>query len=395
MAMSKNPHRKNTRQTLPVRPVLLSVLLACFLSILNGSTAPSQTTPLISVRLFEVHQPIHQLKVSGHFYLHRPNERQLLAGNYRVAVNHGQLQLVSTPQNHSPQTAISATQFVLEAATTHGIALQADSLAARRYPAQIRIQTDTHGSLKLINTLPKATYVAIVIGSETPPHWPIEALKAQAVLTQTRLLLLKPDTSIGDSTQQEVFLGLDHLSPDAQKATQRVWGQRLYYHGQIRPVYYHASCGGHTSSDRYFNPASKPLFAGVRCPYCKAAPFSKTTTHDIPQGVFLKAFPQDVPQITKYDDSGRAMAIRFASGYSESGYAFWMQVGQRLGWDKAPGTRFSLAQLPNGNIRIESTGAGHGVGLCQWGAATMARQGKSYVDILRFYFPQATLQRSP
>jgi stage II sporulation protein D len=70
-----------------------------------------------------------------------------------------------------------------------------------------------------------------------------------------------------------------------------------------------------------------------------------------------------------------------------SGYDFWIKLGQSFGWDKAPGTRYSLKQGKDKDIIIESTGAGHGIGLCQWGASSLARNGKNYKEILEYYFP--------
>ncbi len=42
-------------------------------------------------------------------------------------------------------------------------------------------------------------------------------------------------------------------------------------------------------------------------------------------------------------------------------------------------------------IEFIGAGSGHGVGLCQWGARVQAQKGRSYEQILRFYFPGADL----
>jgi stage II sporulation protein D len=57
-----------------------------------------------------------------------------------------------------------------------------------------------------------------------------------------------------------------------------------------------------------------------------------------------------------------------------------------------PGTRFEVTDLKNGKIEFSSSGAGHGVGLCQWGAAGMARSGVDYKKILEHYFPGSSLK---
>jgi stage II sporulation protein D len=67
-------------------------------------------------------------------------------------------------------------------------------------------------------------------------------------------------------------------------------------------------------------------------------------------------------------------------------------MGQKLGWDKVPGTRYAISCSPD-FVTLTSTGAGHGVGLCQWGACGLARLGKSYLEILRYYFPGTDVRR--
>jgi stage II sporulation protein D len=75
-----------------------------------------------------------------------------------------------------------------------------------------------------------------------------------------------------------------------------------------------------------------------------------------------------------------------------SASSLWLKIGQSFGWDKVPGSWMSM-KVVGGNMELKSRGAGHGVGLCQWGAAGMAKQGFSYRDILRHYYPKAMLQR--
>ena len=76
-----------------------------------------------------------------------------------------------------------------------------------------------------------------------------------------------------------------------------------------------------------------------------------------------------------------------------SGYQFWIRLGQSFGWDKCPGTAFKIGKDPDGNIEVESRGAGHGVGMCQWGAAGQAQSGKDYKSILTYYFPGTKLEK--
>ena len=93
------------------------------------------------------------------------------------------------------------------------------------------------------------------------------------------------------------------------------------------------------------------------------------------------------------DRSGRPTEMKYPGSISqETGYMFWLKVGQRLGWDNMPGTRFAVKKLASGNIELRSNGAGHGVGLCQWGACGLAERGLTYKQILNYYFPGSKLK---
>lgn len=296
-------------------------------------------------------------------------------------------------QGKSNGVLLKARRLILKSTAPSGIGLKplnSKSGRSRHYSGLLEFQVQD-GELAVKNTIPARDYVAVVISSETSENWPIEALKAQAVLTQTRLARYRPGDTLGDSTQREAYLGAGYLKPGAHRAVSAVWGQTLTYQGRPVTPYYHASCAGHTSDGKFFGGnASTPWLSAVACPYCAKGPFTKPTVSTISKEAFQKAFPGDFPVFTRLDSRHRPLRIRQAD-ISMSGYQLWMRLGQRLGWDKAPGTRFQLARLADGNIQVKSTGAGHGVGLCQWGAAGMARQGKSYREILKFYFPKVAL----
>jgi stage II sporulation protein D len=251
-----------------------------------------------------------------------------------------------------------------------------------------------------MNTVSSLRYVESVVGSETPTNWPLEALKAQAVLTQTRLKTRRPGTPLGDSTQSEVYHGLEPITPAVQDAVHAVWGKTLTHQGHPATVFYHSTCGGRTSPASWFRPhnpdfTEKPYLTTVRCTTCGASPFFTPTTHVIPAARFRQAFKGLHPQVVEEDAAGRPVAVRLTETETLSGYAFWLRLGQSFGWDKAPGTQFSLKHLENGGIQITSRGAGHGIGLCQWGAAGLARQGKSYQEILSHYFPGTKISPFP
>jgi stage II sporulation protein D len=168
-----------------------------------------------------------------------------------------------------------------------------------------------------------------------------------------------------------------------------VWGLTLTYDGRPIYPYYHAACAGRTSDgEQYFNmPGLLPYARSVECSHCFRSPFHGKKRSVVPYRVYQQALNGAVPVISRIDAAGRPVELMMDNGKSVSGYDFWIKVGQKLGWDKVPGTRYDLMVAKDGSVVFESSGAGHGVGLCQWGAAELARQGWSCRSILKHYFP--------
>jgi stage II sporulation protein D len=63
-----------------------------------------------------------------------------------------------------------------------------------------------------------------------------------------------------------------------------------------------------------------------------------------------------------------------------------------LGWKKLPSTDFTL-KTEGDTVDFEGKGYGHGVGLCQWSALERAKEGKTYKEILAYFYPGSDLSR--
>ena len=66
------------------------------------------------------------------------------------------------------------------------------------------------------------------------------------------------------------------------------------------------------------------------------------------------------------------------------------EVRRVLGGRALRSTRFEVRETPQG-VRFDGSGSGHGVGLCQWGARSLAESGASYREILAHYYPGTRL----
>ena len=83
--------------------------------------------------------------------------------------------------------------------------------------------------------------------------------------------------------------------------------------------------------------------------------------------------------------------VRVSSGGSVvGGEAFARALDRSLGHGQVRSARFEV-QRSAGSLRLVGSGTGHGVGLCQAGAARRAAEGQGYAQILRHYFPRARI----
>jgi stage II sporulation protein D len=245
--------------------------------------------------------------------------------------------------------------------------------------------------LVLTNEVSSLDYVTGVCASEMPEVAPLEALKAQVVLINSELARYGAHTALDDTTQRQSYIGVPIGRPLVRQAVQAVGEQCLLFKNVPIKPYYHSTCAGGTSNAFDIFDLSKesyPYLRAVECEYCKRSPFFPAHEGRIAAPDFTSIFGEQLPLIEGKDDAGRPLSVSYTvrhRKFRESGYAFWIKLGQRFGWDKAPGNLFALKQNQS-YISVTSRGAGHGVGMCQWGAIGMAQQGKDYKQILAHYF---------
>jgi stage II sporulation protein D len=177
----------------------------------------------------------------------------------------------------------------------------------------------------------------------------------------------------------------------------------LTYRGRVAETFFHADCGGSTA-------AADDVWGGEPIPYLVAAPDviapmrHRAWTSTISAGDLTRAFDADPTamvgrrlegiDVRARDGSGRVkdLAVHGDQTRILTGDEFRTVVNRVLGDRTLSSTKFTLTR--NGSqYTFTGTGLGHGVGLCQLGAAARARRGDSLEAILGEYFPGAVLGR--
>jgi stage II sporulation protein D len=132
------------------------------------------------------------------------------------------------------------------------------------------------GSLNAVNAVPVDQYVKGVVPNESPPSWPLEALKAQALAARSYALSTQVDGNgfgLYDDTRSQVYDGVGSEAPRTNQVAQLTRGQVVMYGGEIAQTFFSACSGGHTESAQnvFFGPPV-PYLVGVPDPYDGTCP---------------------------------------------------------------------------------------------------------------------------
>lgn len=266
------------------------------------------------------------------------------------------------------------------------------------YTGSFEIRRDENG-LYIINNIPFERYVEGVVASESGREWELEALKAQAVVSRTYALFYKTlnrekNYHLTSSMLHQVYKNNNDVNFLVRRAVEETKGEILTYKGHPIKAFYHSTCVGKTELPEEVWGESYPYLKSVEC-NGKNSPYEtwirKFTFDEIEEAIGIKGI-KDI-NIVSYTSTGRVKTLKVIVQKSEVNTSIEIKatdLRKLLGYKKLPSTHFSL-KVVDEDIIFDGKGWGHGVGLSQWGALEMARQGKSYREILEHYYPGTAL----
>ncbi len=252
-------------------------------------------------------------------------------------------------------------------------------------------------ALDVVNEVPLELYVERAVTGEVYADWPMEALRAQAVLGRTYALYEKGrrrgegyDVEASVLSQKYATGPVPSRVQDAVRSTR---GEFLSFQGGPILAVFHSAAGGQTATSAEVWGESLPYLRTVDSPDEECPEYF--WTYEIPREDLLQALRDAgfVPvggrqvRVIERMDSGRVAALEI-SGVELSGRS----LRQVLGGRAIRSTLFEV-RVQDGLVRFLGSGAGHGVGMSQWGARQMAEEGRTYEEILAHYFPGTGLRR--
>lgn len=276
---------------------------------------------------------------------------------------------------------------------------------------EIKVLDDDSGK---IAEVPLEEYVACVVASEMPSDFETEALKAQAVAARTYASARKQEFEAGkcshydegayvcNTTHCQVYRteeGLREVKgdewmeknfPKILSAVYETAGEVLYYDGSLveQPLFF--SSGGERTEN------SEDVFVSA-VPYLRSVEsgaYEEESPHkDVEVTVTMEDVKSKVSAVygAEAGQSVTAETIQVVSR-TDGGAVAEMKMGNLELTGRQVRSLFGLASadfevnIGNGEVTFVTSGSGHRVGLSQYGANGMAKQGKTYREILEHYY---------
>lgn len=253
-------------------------------------------------------------------------------------------------------------------------------------------------------------YLLGVLAAEMPATYHEEALKAQAVTAYTYLLYRrniqseKPDATLkGADLSNDSSTHQGYLTPEAREkkwgdktktyekklteAIESVSGNGITFEGKPIMAAFHAINSGVTNS-------AKTVWGGEVAYLKSVVSTGDRLSPDCVKTVAIKA--DELSQLLSVLDgcelSGEARDWIGEISTTSSGYVSGIEAGGKeytgVQFRQATGLRSAVFtyEYKNGSFHFTTEGYGHGVGLSQYGADYMARQGSSWEEIIRHYY---------
>lgn len=263
------------------------------------------------------------------------------------------------------------------------------------------------GRTWVVNELELEDYLRGV--AEVPSNWPLEARKAQAIAARTfalrRIQTPKADIfDIYDDTKDQVYYGYSYEvnMPGITEATEATRGIIVRYSGQPALTYYHSDSGGGTDNvediwSRGDISKAVPYLKAVIDPYAKPVTWEAT----LAQGYMQEAFQDTLAKAGAASETVTDIIIneRYPSGRLKTA-TLVTSTGKRVTVDLLTfDSNTDGSYVKSMNFTVSKTGSndapdfvlsgkgnGHGIGLSQWSAYNMASAGKTYDEILKFFY---------
>ncbi len=257
-------------------------------------------------------------------------------------------------------------------------------------------------SVQCINHLDMENYVFSVLRTESWPGWPVEINKALAIASRSYVIAQAMRArkngrlyDVKNTNEHQTYHGI-HTSSIIKQAVDETKGIFLGFNNEPILAMFDSCCGGIVPAGiADVNFAKAPYlardYACTHCKNCKIYAWETSYEHASFERLIRREMKildrlRDI-KITKKDKAGLVSEVML------KGMKKWVKLSGKKFYSLLKDVKsfcFNIRKKGN-NIIVKGRGFGHHLGLCQWGAREMVRDGWDYKQILQFYYPGTRL----
>lgn len=267
-------------------------------------------------------------------------------------------------------------------------------------PITIRLLDTSNNTISEINL---EDYIVGVVAAEMPASFDMEALKAQAVAARTYAMYKKETRNL----DYDLVIGVSDQAYQNNKQLLDKWGlsffnyflkvrdavletknEILTYEGEVINAFYFAMSNGYTENSELVFQEDLPYLNSVPSTWEDESLNNYEVTSSMSKEEFCTSLGITCEQIEIKDieksNANRVLNITINNQAFEG-----TTVRQKLGLRS---TDFEIEIVDN-NVQITTKGYGHGVGMSQYGANGMAKDGYTYEEILKYYYQNTEIEQ--
>lgn len=266
----------------------------------------------------------------------------------------------------------------------------------------IRVKRNATGN---IEEIPFEEYIVGVLAGEMPIYFEKEAFKAQAVAARSYALKRMEynkdnEYDVVDSIMNQVYLDNEYLKKTwgnnyvtninkLREAVNETSLEYLDYEGEVIDAMFFSTSNGYTEDAMMVFNIDLPYLQSVKSAWDEDTSSAFRASRTISANTFydtlgLKYSDTLEVKVLKRSSTNRILNIKI-NGKEFTGRDIYNKLGLKS-------TDFSLKKEGD-NIIIKTTGYGHGVGMSQYGALGMAKEGYTYDEILKYYYLGTTIKK--
>ncbi len=267
---------------------------------------------------------------------------------------------------------------------------------------QVRVKHDDTG---IIESVPFEEYITGVLAGEMPVSFHIEALKAQALAARSYVMKkmeynINNDYDVVDTIMNQVYLTDEYLRNawkdtyeekinKIRTAVLETKGEYISYNGEVAEAFFFSTSTGATENSGEIFSAQLPYLVSVSSMWdADVSPlYSTYTTFSLDDFYSKLGLPySDTLTVERLQmtEGGRTVRIRI-NGVEFTGVDVMNDLRLRS-------TCFEITKEGN-SVKINIKGYGHGVGMSQYGAEGMAREGYTYDEIVKHYYTGVEIKK--